>query len=189
MLDNVIRGYLILGCMDYIDSLGAESKDRVYSGLPEGFQQDRGAYDTMRWYSLETISALYSGIAKLHEGNEANAFAALRGCGTFIAEAATNSFLKLLMRIMTPSVFASKAPTIWARDNRYGTMETEVPAPRKMVVHLRGVADYSHVGPVVAGFGAFAMRAVGAKDLDVKVSPWSLANPSPPDVRIDMAWS
>jgi hypothetical protein len=188
MPDDVIRGYLILGCMDYIDSLGAESSGKIYAGLPSAMR-DRESYDKMRWYSLSTISALYSGIAQLHEGDEKKAFNALRGCGRFIAEAATNTFLKLLMRIMTPSVFATKAPSIWSRDNRYGTMETELLGPREMLVHLRGVADYSHVGPVVSGFGSFAMEAVGAKNLDVKVSPWSFANPSPPDVRIVMTWS
>lgn len=188
MTDNVIRGYLILGCMDYIDSLGEESKQRVYASAKGAIQQ-RAAYDKMLWYPLSTISALYTGIAELHEGDEGKALAALRGCGTFIAAAATSSFLKLLMRIMTPSVFANKAPSIWARDNRYGRMETELVGPGKMVVHLHDVADYRHVGPVVAGFGSFAMLAVGAKDLDVKVSPWSFANPSPADVRIDMTWS
>ncbi|MBX3092878.1 MAG: hypothetical protein KF801_10285, partial [Cryobacterium sp.] len=159
-----------------------------HSTLPSGLS-DRAAYDKMLWYPLSTISALYSGIAQLHDGDEAKAFATLRGCGMFIAESATNTFLKLLMRVMTPSVFASKAPNIWTRDNRYGRMETELLGPREMAVHLRGVADYAHVGPVVAGFGSFAMGAVGAKDLDVKVSPWSLADSSPPDVRIVMTWS
>jgi hypothetical protein len=106
----------------------------------------------------------------------------------FIGEAATNSFLKLLMRVMTPAVFSKKAPDLWARDNRYGRMETEQVAKGHLVTHLRDVGGYYHAGPVAAGFGMFALRAVGAKDIDVKVSGWSLTTPCPPEVRLDMTW-
>ncbi|MBX3208862.1 MAG: hypothetical protein KF764_27775 [Labilithrix sp.] len=188
MGEQVIRGYLILGCMDYIESFGEADRERMYSSLADDVSSDRGAYDKMAWYPLKTISELYDAIAKLHPGDEAKAYEALRNCGMFIAEAATNSFLKLLMRVMTPAVFSKKAPDLWARDNRRGRMETKQVDERHLVTHLHEVDGYFHAGPVAAGFGTFALRAVGAKDVDVKVTGWSLKTPCPAEVRLDMTW-
>ncbi len=189
MGQEVIRGYLILGCMDYIDSFNEADRERMYSTLPADVSSHRSAYDKMAWYPQKTISVLYDAIAKLHPNDEEKAYEALRNCGTFIAEAATNSFLKLLMRVMTPAVFCKKAPDLWARDNRCGRMETEQVDERHLVTHLRAVEGYFHAGPVAGGFGVFALRSVGAKDVDLKISGWSLATPCPAEVRLDMTWS
>lgn len=190
MTDQVIRGYLILGCMDYIDSFDEQRRERVYSSLPSGVSRDRDAYDKMLWYPLKTISGYYSAIANQHADDEAKAYEAMLQCGRFIAEAATNTFLKLLMRIMTPAVFGKKAPDLWARDHRYGRMEAESTYLRDnhLIVRLHDVDGYEHAGPVAAGFAMFALKAVGASDIDVKVSDWSMKAPAPSQVKIDLKW-
>lgn len=190
MTEQVIRGYLIHGCMDYIDGFETEERERMYSSLASDVSRDRSSYDKMSWYPLKTICELNGAIARVHHGDEAKAYEALRNCGRSIAEAATNSFLRLLMRIMTPAVFAKKAPDLWARDNRHGRMETDTSrlADRHLVINLRGVGGYDHAGPVCAGFGMFALKAVGGNDIDVKVSGWSLGTPGPSEVRLDMTW-
>jgi hypothetical protein len=190
MTDQVVRGYLILGCMDYIDSFEERQRQQMYASLSSDVSSDRASYNKMLWYPLKTISELYSAIASVHS-DEQKAYEALRNCGRFTAEAATNTFLKLLMKVMTPAVFAKKAPDLWARDNRYGRMVTDMSKleDRRIMVGLRGVAGYNHAGPVAAGFGMFALQTVGAKNVDVRVNGWSLADPSPAEVNIDMTWS
>jgi hypothetical protein len=190
MTEQVIRGYLILGCMDYIDSFDAQRRDQAYASLSSDVSRSRDAYDKMAWYPLKTISEYYGAIGRVYPNDEKKAYQALLECGRFIAESATNSFLKLLMRIMTPAVFGRKAPDIWARDHRYGRMEADSSQLSKnhLIIHLRDVAGYHHAGPVAAGFGTFALKAVGGKEIDVKVSDWSLTTPDPAQVRIDLRW-
>ena len=190
MTDQVIRGYLIHGCMDYIDSFDADERRRIYENIASDVSRDRASYDKMLWYPLRTISQFYGAIGKLHPTDEVKAYNALLECGRFIAEAATNTFLKLLMRIMTPAVFGKKAPDLWARDHRYGRMEADVAdlANNHLIIRLHDVGGYHHAGPVAAGFGMFALKSVGANEIDVKVGDWSIANPDPPQVRIDMRW-
>ncbi len=191
MTEPTVRGYMILGCFDYIDTFEPALRERVYATLPSDGCRSRESYDQMQWYPVDHCSDLYRGIVSLHGDDEAKAREALLGCGKFIAHAATNTFLRLLMRIMTPRVFARKAPDFWARDSRCGRMETDTSqlGDRRLIVRLHDIGAFAHTAPVAAGFGAFALTACGVKDLSVKISDWSLATPAPSDVDIEMSWS
>jgi hypothetical protein len=187
--DALIRGYQVLGVMDYIDTFGARQREQVY-GAARDISVERASYDKMLWYPLKTVCGLYEGIASLHEGDEEKVYEALCGCGSYIAKAATNSFLRLFMKIMTPWIFARKVPDIYARDNRCGRMEVDTTDLSKnhIVVHLRDVAGYTHIGPVASGFGTFAMSTMGVANLKVHLHDWSVTTPAPPNVAIDMKW-
>ncbi len=72
------------------------------------------------WYPVATLAELLNSIASLAKGDEAKARELLINCGKYMAREATNTFLRLLMR-MTPALFAKKLPDFWGRDCTRGS--------------------------------------------------------------------
>lgn len=191
MSEGTVRGYTLISCMDYIDTFEPEQRERVYSSLPTSVPRERSAYNVVQWYPHGHLGAFYDGIASLARDDEKKALQLLVACGQFVALSATNSFMKLVMRILTPSIFAKKAPDFWSRDHRIGEMSSDTSRldDKRIVVTLRGVKELMHAGPVAKGFCEFAMTSMGVKGLDVRLEGWSLANPSGDEVKFHISWS
>ena len=192
MIDPVVRGYMLVSTLDYIESPAFSDDDRrtVYSGLSQEVKQDRSAYDVMKWYPASLANELNRGMASVHGEDEEKVYALLEGLGMYTADKATSTFLRLLMKILTPGLFAKKAPDFWARDNRIGKMESDISRldEKHLVVHLREIGPLTHVAPSAAGFAKFALKAIGLKNLSVVTKGWSLKEPAPDAVRFEITW-
>jgi hypothetical protein len=193
MIDPVVRGYMLVSTLEYIESPAFDDDQRrvVYASLSKDVSRDRSAYDVMKWYPASFANELNSGMAAVHRTDEKKVYDLLEGLGMFTADKATSTFLRLLMKILTPGLFAKKAPDFWARDNRVGTMEadTSMLDEKRLVVHLRGISPLVHVAPSAAGFARFALKAIGLKNLNVETRGWSLKVPAPEAVQFDISWS
>lgn len=192
MSDHVVRGYMLVSTLDYIESPAFTDTQRqlVYSKLSPDVSRDRSAYDVMKWYPASHANELNNGMAAVHGDDEQKVYDLLEGLGMFTADKATSTFLRLIMKILTPRLFARKAPDFWARDNRIGRMESDISQidQKRMVVHLRDISPLSHVAPSAAGFAKFALKAIGLKNLRVVTNGWSLKQPAPDAVHFDISW-
>src|SRR5262249_24608167 len=119
---------------------------------------------------------------------EASSYNNIVMCGETIANQAINTFLKLLLKMLSPRMFANKFPEIWSHDHRGGYAEPGVLDGNAMIISIRHVEGFSHVGPIAVGFVGVALRAGGLKDLKMKDQTWSRAIPGPRDIRIEATW-
>src|SRR5258707_4380639 len=118
MSENLTRGYTMLGTLSFIDkNYDNATRERLYRTLSPNVRGSIGTYKPVEWYDRIHFVELLRGIASL-QGTETGAYKELVRCGQSVAEMATNTFLKLLMKILTPTLFAQKIPDIWLRDNR-----------------------------------------------------------------------
>lgn len=116
---------------------------------------------------------------------------ALERCGEYIASHATGTFLRLLMKIFTPKLFAKQLPSIWTRDITKGRFEvdtTEVDEGR-LIFRLKDIEGLDFVGPVAMGWIAFVMKAMNRPPQSMKLSGWSRAQPGPAEVEIDLRFA
>ena len=120
--------------------------------------------------------------------DEETAYQNVVRCGKFIADEALNSFLKLLLRVLSPKQFARKFPDIWTHEHKGGYVEAVVTGDSTMVIKVLDVEGFSHVGPIGAGFVETALTAIGLKDLKVRDVTWTRAQPGPKDIRLDISW-
>ncbi len=190
MNENLTRGYTILGTMAYVDKNYDEGKrNRFLSTLSPVVRDTIGGYKPVEWYDRIHFVELLRGIASL-QATEQNAYKELVRCGQSVAELATNTFLKLFMKILTPTLFAKKIPDIWLRDNKSGRFTADLSRVDQNILrmHLMDVAGYDHVGPVAVGWITFAMGRMGKQGLDCRLSGWSLATPGPKDLYFDITW-
>lgn len=191
MGDFKTRGYSMLGTLKYIDSvIGAEGKERIVAQLSPDVRDALSSYKEIGWYPSHHFSELLRGIVKEGESTNQVAEEALVKTGQFVAGLAVNTFLRLLMKVLTPSLFAKKIPSLWERDNQGGLIEADLKDADsgKIVFNLRDVGGYDYIVPVAGGWISFAMQAMGKTVLERKISGWTLEQPGPANARIDLRW-
>jgi hypothetical protein len=186
-----IRGYSLKQTAKYVESrFDADTRKRVGEMIPSAVRTLMGSFEPAEWYPRDYSTALFRGIAAA-KGTEAGAYADLVQCGEFIASEATNTFLKLLMRIMSPTLFAKKVPEFWKRDQRGGYFESDVSRAGDSVIKMKlaDVEGYDHIGIVSIGWIQFGMAALGKKGVKVVQRGWSLATPGPKEIDYEITWS
>src|SRR5262245_32651286 len=118
MATGFLRGYSIKQTSVFIDKhYDPETSQRLQAELPEDVKTALPNLKPAEWYPKEYEIALLRAIASV-QGNDEGSFADLIGCGEFVASEATNSFLKILMKMLTPTMFAKKVPEFYLRDNK-----------------------------------------------------------------------
>jgi hypothetical protein len=120
--------------------------------------------------------------------DEESAYRNLVEGGEWVANEAISTFLKLLLRVLSPKQFARKFPDIWLHEHKGGYVEAALGDHNTMVITIRDVKDFSHIGPVSVGFVGTALRALGLKDLKIRDVGWTRADPGPNDVRMEISW-
>ncbi|MFS8065911.1 MAG: hypothetical protein ACMG6S_06005 [Byssovorax sp.] len=190
MEELAARGSAILASVAYSDGL-CDSVGRAR--VREKFSPElKAALVTMKrttWHPRAMWIEVLRAVVSVH--NEPGAsHADLIGCGKAICEDAASTFMKLLLKMMTPRLFARKFPDFWVRDMRGGIMSVDPSdlAKNRFVVFLEDVEGFDHVGPAGVGFIGFAMEKITGGHVDIVVSPWSLERPGPAKIRWDVSW-
>lgn len=182
------RGYTFTATWGYIDKHHAEARSRIIEQLSPGARAEVGTYKDIEFYPAEHWCEILRAIASLANGDEAKAEHDLVAVGEYIAQQATNTFLRLIMRVLTPTLFAKKVPSLWGRDNTRGTFTTDVSEADngRLRFRLSDIGGLDHVSVVAKGFISFAMKTMGRPPKSMTVAGWSLAQPGPDEVEIDV---
>ena len=191
MTAPMIRGYAIIQTAKYLKTqFTAEQSRRGMDTLPSHIRDEIPSWQPGEWYPRELTIALYRAIAAIRN-EEAGAYADLVGCGEFIASEATNTFLRLMMRIMTPILFAKKIPDFFRRDHTVGRFEADTSRADQALITLRltDVAGFDHIGIVAIGWIRFGMAALGKKNVTITQRGWTLAAPAPQDIEYEIRWT
>jgi hypothetical protein len=177
MAENQMRGYGLLSAVAYLRKAAGEPRAKqIMDGLSPETKQAFATAKDASWCSSKSIAEVYRAIASLSNGDESSAQKNLIECGKYAAQQASNTFLKLLMKLLTPTMFAKKLPDLWARDCTVGKIVVEVYDDR-IRNRLMDVAGFDHLGPVAAGYVAFALEAMGKTITKTELHGWSLATP------------
>jgi hypothetical protein len=87
--------------------------------------------------------------------------------GKVIADYAAGTYVRLLIKLMTPKILASKWPDIWRKSHNFGEMTCRLEHDRLLRMTLDDVRDYTHVAPCIVGFLTFSLNAMGLADAQV----------------------
>lgn len=191
MTTAMIRGYSLKQTAKYLDTkFDPDMRRRVGETLPPSVRNMLGSFADAEWYPREYSSALFRAIAAARNDPEGS-YQDLVACGELIATEATNTFLKLLMRIMSPTLFAKKIPDFWNRDQRGGRFEADVTDADKGLIRMRlaDVFGYDHIGIVSIGWIQFGMIALGKKNVGIRQTGWALDRPGPETIEYEVTWS
>jgi len=183
-----MRGYVPLSAAVYLR--GAAGEQAAQQLLGSMSPQARRALETATqasWCPAGDVAEVFQVIASLGKGNEDQARMHLVECGKHAAREASNTFLRLLMKLLTPAMFAKKLPELWGRDCTGGRITVQLHEDR-IVNHLLDMDGFDHIAPVAVGYVMFALEAMGKSITKSTLHGWSLAQPSASDSWFEVSW-
>lgn len=140
------------------------------------------------WVPRRDMITLLRGIAAACDSDE-KARRAIVDAGRAVGDQATNTFLRLLMKMLTPRMFAAKLPDLFKRDHQGGG-RIEIHRLEERAIHLqiRDIAGFDHMGPLSEGWFGSALSAMGLVLTTVSATPWSRDEPGPERVDFRAEW-
>lgn len=182
------RGYLLQTTLKYAqEGLHADRRATALAKIPPETLRFIDGLKPTEWYTLEHYNVLLDAVADASGGDENLAKDDLIRCGVFAANEATNTFLRLLMKVLTPTLFAKKLPSLFERDFNRGKVEVKVEDDR-LVCSLSNVKGFRHVALTSAGFATFTLETMGKSLLERNIRGWTLAEPDPNEVEFELIW-
>ncbi len=182
------RGYLLHTTLKYLqEGMAADRRSKAYQSVkPETVRLVEAAKPT-EWYDVGIYNELLEAVASASNGDGVTAENDLVRCGTFAANEATNTFLRLFMKVLTPALFAKKLPSLFERDFSAGKVKVEV-ADDRLICSLKNVRAFRHVAACSSGFATFTLETMGKKLLDRKIRGWSISDPQPEECEFELIW-
>jgi hypothetical protein len=188
--DFNVRGYMVLNAASFLKKqLGEREAKAVFDTFPADV---RAAIDTAKpadWVPISAFSHITRAIASRAKGDEAKAQDLLVTCGLYMAEEASNTFLKLLLRMITPGLFIKKIPDIWSRDCSRGKLVPDELTSDRLVVRTMDMEGFDHVVCTAAGFVTFVLKTMGKSVQKTTIHGWSLNNPCQSGAAFEISWT
>ena len=187
-----LRGYSIQRTGAFIDSYYDEgTRTRLYDGVPAEVREALAHMEPAEWYPRDYSVALLRGIVAVKNDAE-RSYEDLVACGAFVAGEATNTFLRLLMKILTPTMFFKKIPEFWARDTKgCGRFEADLSDAGEGRLQMRFLEaeGFDHMCISSIGWIRYSLEAMGKQNVEIAQTGWSLTNPSPSVVHYEVKWT
>lgn len=185
------RGYLIAHSGSYLrEKAGKAEWQRIEGQLsPELKRLLEGKVEHAGWYPISLLNELTRHLtATVGRGDDETAREALYQCGRYVAAEATNTFLKIFLKVLTPSVFVRKLPDVFRRDFTAGRLESELNG-KTLTCRYYDLTELEHIAALGPGFAATALEAMGKKVKGVVLHDWSLEAPSVDGARFELTWA
>lgn len=126
-------------------------------------------------------------VTHLADNDEEKGKEVLIQCGRYIGQEASNTFLKLLMRMLTPKLIMKKIPDFWKRDVTGGRVEVHA-RDNGLECFMYDLDGYDHCCPLSAGWQQYNLEAMGKTLRSTTVRKWSLAEPSQDGTSFEVTW-
>ncbi len=191
MEERKIKAYGFNATVEYIEKNYDEAaRKRIFGALSPAARDFLGTAKKQQWAPPAFSSELWTGIVKEQPNAEA-AQDELIKVGRYQGSYATNTYLKLLMKMLTMRMFAKKFPDIWARDANFGKMVTGDLADidkGELRIDFQEMSDFPYFGPITKGWFAFSFEVMGLKELNVELRDWSMQKPDPGHLSYQVNW-
>lgn len=190
MSERTSRGYMVQSVTTYIESAyDDDDRRQILERIDPTVRGMMQKVDKVAWYPVEDVAKIFGAIAAHHQSTDGKIRPALERVGRSIAETATTTFLKLVLRILTPALFTAKMPDFWRRDNRCGNLRAVRfdATDKKLVAVLDDIGGYDFIAPVAAGFLVFALEHLGYKNVRAAFD-WAFDAPGPDSVTYELTW-
>ena len=184
-----VRGYMYLTSVDYLRQLlGEQEAKRIVSSLSP---QARHLLETLKsadWCPATVFSEVTQALALAGDGGDRSKDLLVK-CGTHMAMEATNTFLKLFMKMMSIQLLVKKIPDLWRRDCTGGQLVVEELTEHSVRFGTSGMQGFRHAVCTASGFVAFGVGAIGKKVDRVTIRGWSMDKPSEDGASFELGWS
>lgn len=185
------RGYLVTSAAEFLKKRlgdgGWESARRGLSSELVG-ALDKGLKPA-GWYPIGYYNEMTNSVIQtVGKGDGEAGKRALFELGNYTASTASNSFLKIFLKILTPSLFAKKLPELFRRDFTSGRLEVEL-SDGSISGRMFDMPDFENGAPLCPGFASFPLETMGKKIGKLTVRDWSLTSRGVDGAGFELTWS
>jgi hypothetical protein len=186
--DFNVRGYMLLSGTQYLKQVvGEQEAQRMVAGFSPEARHLLGTVKSADWCPVTVFSEVTSALATAGGGGERSRDLLVK-CGTYVATEATNTFLKLFMKMMSPELLAKKIPNLWKRDCTGGKLALQELNEQSVRFVADGMQGYKHAICTAAGFVAFGLGAIGKKVETTTIQGWAVDKPSEDGATFELSW-
>lgn len=185
-----IRTYVVASAFAKLKKAAAEDAPgarKALDGLSQEARKFAESPSPPQWCPVPICSEIFEAVVSLSGGDDAHARTALIECGKDAAYEASNTFLRLVMKVLTPKLLAKKLPDVWRSDCNCGTVVAEVGDDGIRNTYSQ-IGDFKHIAPVAVGFVSFALQAMGKEITNIDLGQWSIATPAPETFSFSITW-
>jgi hypothetical protein len=191
MEERKIKAYGFNATMEFIEkNYDDDKRKQILSELSPAAQGFINGAQKAQWAPPEYSSELWKGIARQHAPAEATE--QLLKAGRYQGAYATNTYLKLLMKMLTMKMFAKKFPDIWSRDANFGKVilgDLNDISSGRLRITFRELGKFPYFGPITQGWFSYSFEVMGLKGLKVELQDWSIQNPDPGELTYQVSWT
>jgi len=191
MTERRIKSYGLLGTVEFINkTYPADVRENIMRSVPPEVRDFVDSSNKSPWAPPEYSCYLWRQIADL-AANEQDAMEKLEACGACMGEYATNTYLRLMLKLVNVKILATKMPAQWSKDANFGKLSADVSNVKdgKLTFVYDELDGYPLFGPICKGWFGFSFSTMGLKDFKVSLLDWSLANPDPGKVTLEVTWT
>ncbi len=192
MSDHLVRGHWLTGGVKFLRThYPVEVNERLLGGLPKALRALVLDIQPVHWYPRAHHVDMLNAIVSVHR-DEASAYRSLSAYGELVATDAVNGALRPLMGILTPRLLARKLPSMWLNDHQNdGALDVDIARVDDawLGLKLSGLQGYSHGGIEALGWIKGLVGALGARDVVLEQSGWSLGRAAPEELTGEVSWS
>jgi hypothetical protein len=166
-MERLVKGIHVVPLHDFIkQDYDEETRGHIYERMGEPAREMLRKLKREDWVPVALVSSVADALFMANPDPE-KGYQDIVKSGAAIADYATNTYVRLVIKLMTPKIMASKWPDIWKKSHNFGLMQCDLEGDRLLRMTLDGVGGYTHIGPTVVGFLTFALRAMNMPDATV----------------------
>lgn len=184
------RGYLIAHTAGFLREKVSKSDWAGIEGQlsPELKRHLSGKIEHAGWYPISLLNELTRQLTKTLGHNDTEASReALFQCGKYVAAEATNTFLKIFLKILTPNIFVKKLPDVFKRDFTSGRLVSDL-SGSTLSCRYYELPNFEHIGALGPGFTATALETMGKQVQKIVLHDWSLEAPCVEGAGFELTW-
>ena len=187
-MERTVKGNHVLPLHDYVqEAFTGQELTELYGDLrPETKEMLRNVTRD-DWVPVEHVADINGAVYRASENRE-QGFSHIVKAGNAIGSYAANTYVRLLIKLMTPRIMASKWPDIWKKSHRFGEMTCRLESERLLRINLSDVAGYTHIAPTAIGFLTFSLNAMGLADANVRLLCDDYSEFDAPSYDLEVTW-
>ena len=186
-MERLIKGIHILPLHDFVNEhYDDDTRSAIYARMRQETRDMLAAVKRDEWRPMAHVADINAAIYASSK-DPTTGYNDIIGTGKAIADYAAGTYVRLLIKLMSPKIMASKWPDIWKKSHNFGDMKCKLEADRSLRMTLDDVRDYTHIGPCFVGFLTFSLNAMGLPDAKV-VQLNSDASPNSARYEFQLTW-
>ncbi len=189
--ERKVKSYGLFGMLQFIEkNYPKDVQAEILDSVPQEVRDFIAGGPEQLWVPPLYPASVWQAMIKREASDDA-AYDTLVRCGRNMGEYATNTYLRLLLKVISMKMLAKKYPTIWRMDANFGDMSTDTSDIKqgKLKIFLNNLESYPYFGPICVGWFKYSMDAMGLKDVKVELHDWTMAEPDPGKLTFHVTWT